>query len=196
MYIYLYIYTHTHTHTHTQCYLFYITQCYKQSAWFVNHFREPKLRNRYVDLCVPIPEAARSASARFMWLRVLIPPGAWTSVVSVVCCQGEVSGWGWSLVQRSPTECGVSECDREASIMKPWLSRACCTMGIYVCVCVCVSCCTMGIYVCVCVCVLLHHGDLCVRMCVCVLLHHGDLCVRMCVCVLFSITRTGLSKVV
>ena len=27
----------------------------------------------------------------------------------------------WSLVQRSPTDCGVSECDREASIMRsPW----------------------------------------------------------------------------
>jgi hypothetical protein len=37
------------------------------------------------------------------------------SLVSVVCCQVEVSGKGWSLVQRSPTECGVSECDREAS---------------------------------------------------------------------------------
>jgi hypothetical protein len=38
------------------------------------------------------------------------------SVVSVVCCQVEVSATSWSLVQRSPTECGVSEkCDREAS---------------------------------------------------------------------------------
>jgi hypothetical protein len=36
-------------------------------------------------------------------------------LVSVVCCQVEVSGTGWSLVQRSPTECGVSVCDREAS---------------------------------------------------------------------------------
>jgi hypothetical protein len=36
-------------------------------------------------------------------------------LVSVVCCQVEVSATGWSLVQRSPTECGVSECDREAS---------------------------------------------------------------------------------
>jgi hypothetical protein len=35
--------------------------------------------------------------------------------VSVVCCQVEVSATGWSLVQRSPTECGVSECDRETS---------------------------------------------------------------------------------
>jgi hypothetical protein len=37
------------------------------------------------------------------------------SLVSVVCCQVEVSATGRSLVQRSPTECGVSECDREAS---------------------------------------------------------------------------------
>jgi hypothetical protein len=37
------------------------------------------------------------------------------SVVSVVCCQVEVSATSWSLVQRSPTECGVSECYREAS---------------------------------------------------------------------------------
>jgi hypothetical protein len=36
--------------------------------------------------------------------------------VSVVCCQVEVSATGWSLVQRSPIECGVSKkCDREAS---------------------------------------------------------------------------------
>jgi hypothetical protein len=32
------------------------------------------------------------------------------SLVCVVCCQVEVSATGWSLVQRSPTECGVSEC--------------------------------------------------------------------------------------
>jgi hypothetical protein len=36
----------------------------------------------------------------------------------VLCCQVEVSATGWSLVQRSPTECGVSECDREASTMR------------------------------------------------------------------------------
>jgi len=32
------------------------------------------------------------------------------SVVSVVCCQVEVSTTGWSLVQRSPTDSGVSLC--------------------------------------------------------------------------------------
>jgi hypothetical protein len=36
--------------------------------------------------------------------------------VSVMYCQVEVTATGWSLVQRSPTECGVSKkCDREAS---------------------------------------------------------------------------------
>jgi hypothetical protein len=31
--------------------------------------------------------------------------------------------------QRSSTECGVSECDREASIMrKPWPTSGCCAM--------------------------------------------------------------------
>jgi len=29
-------------------------------------------------------------------------------VVSVVCCQVEVSATDWSSVQRSPTDCGVS----------------------------------------------------------------------------------------
>ena len=36
-------------------------------------------------------------------------------------CQVEVSASGWSLVQRSTSECGVSECEREASVMmRPW----------------------------------------------------------------------------
>ena len=37
--------------------------------------------------------------------------------MSVVCCQVEVSAKDRSLVQRSHSECGVSECDREAPIM-------------------------------------------------------------------------------
>jgi hypothetical protein len=37
--------------------------------------------------------------------------------VSNVCFQVEVSASGQSLGQKSPTECGVSEHDREASIM-------------------------------------------------------------------------------
>jgi hypothetical protein len=52
-----------------------------------------------------------SAADRLLRLLVRIPPGhGCFSVVSVVCCQVEVSATGWSLVQRSPTDCGVSLC--------------------------------------------------------------------------------------
>jgi len=68
-----------------------------------------------------------SAAARLLRLWVRIPPGAWMLVVSVVCCQAEVSASGWSLVQRSPTECGVFESDNKSSIMRrPWPTRGCC----------------------------------------------------------------------
>ena len=36
----------------------------------------------------------------------------------VVCGQGDVSVTGRSLVERNPTECGVSECDLENSTMR------------------------------------------------------------------------------
>jgi hypothetical protein len=52
--------------------------------------------------------------------------------VSCECCvlSGKVSASGPSLFQRSPTECGVSECDREASITRrPWPTRGCCAIG-------------------------------------------------------------------
>ena len=52
------------------------------------------------------------------------------SLVSVVCCQVEIYTSGLSLAYRSPTECGVSECDREASITRrPWLTRGLLTHG-------------------------------------------------------------------
>ena len=52
------------------------------------------------------------------------------SVVSVVRCQIEVSASGWSPVQRSPTECGESERDCEASIKRrPWPTWGCCAIG-------------------------------------------------------------------
>ena len=59
--------------------------------------------------------ASRSVAARLLGLRVRISPGAWQSVVSVVCCLVEVSATGWSLLQRSATECGVSGRDCEAA---------------------------------------------------------------------------------
>ena len=51
------------------------------------------------------------------------------SLVSVVCCQVQVSASGWLLVQRSPTVCGLSnECDREApseeSMTRNWVEAS------------------------------------------------------------------------
>jgi hypothetical protein len=67
-----------------------------------------------------------SAAARLLGLWVWIPPGAWiSSLVRVVCCLVEDSALSWSLVQKSPTECGVSECDQESLIMRrPWPTGA------------------------------------------------------------------------
>jgi len=72
-----------------------------------------------------------------VWGLVLRPLACWDcglescqgherlSLVSVVCCQVEFAS-GWSLVQRSPNECSVSECDRKASIMgRPWPNGGC-----------------------------------------------------------------------
>jgi hypothetical protein len=47
------------------------------------------------------------------------------SLVSVVCCQVEVSASGLSLLQRSPTECGVSKRHRKVSTWR----RSCRTRG-------------------------------------------------------------------
>jgi hypothetical protein len=52
-----------------------------------------------------------SAAACLLGLWVSESRRGWESLslVSVVCFQGEVSASGWSFVQRSPNECGVSE---------------------------------------------------------------------------------------
>jgi hypothetical protein len=63
-----------------------------------------------------------SAAVRLLGLRVRILPLSWTPV-SCDCCV--LSGRGL-CVQRTPTECGVCECDREASIMwRLWPTRGC-----------------------------------------------------------------------
>ena len=60
----------------------------------------------------------RSAATHLLglWVRNLL--GAWLSVCCECCVLSEISTSGLSLVQRSPTECGVFECDREASTMR------------------------------------------------------------------------------
>jgi hypothetical protein len=61
-----------------------------------------------------------STAARLLGLWFRVPPRSWLSIVSVVCCQVEVSATNWSLVQRSPTECGVS---KKCVIVKPRKTR-------------------------------------------------------------------------
>jgi hypothetical protein len=54
-----------------------------------------------------------STAPRFLGFPVRIPPGhAYLCLINVVCCQVEVSVTGRWLFQRSPTDCGVSECER------------------------------------------------------------------------------------
>jgi hypothetical protein len=72
----------------------------------------------------PIPVAALSK----VWvccrspaeIAGLNPTGRYgsVSIVNVVCCQVDISATCRSPVQRCLTECGVSECDREAWIMR------------------------------------------------------------------------------
>jgi hypothetical protein len=62
------------------------------------------------------------------WFR--IPPvHIYPSFENIISCQVELSVMGRSLVQRNPTECGVSECDLETSIRRPWPTGGCCAMG-------------------------------------------------------------------
>jgi len=70
---------------------------------------------------VPIPVAARSKA----WVcgRLLAGiagsnPAGGMSLVSVEFCQVEVSATAAHPLRRNLTKCGVSECDREASIKK------------------------------------------------------------------------------
>ena len=64
-----------------------------------------------------------------LWVRILLGYGC-LSFVGVVCGLAEFSATGWSLIQRNPTECGVCECDHEASTVTwPWPTRGCHAMG-------------------------------------------------------------------
>ena len=71
----------------------------------------------------PIPLAARFYVLSFTgtWGFESHQQHGFLSLVVVVCCQVEVSATDRSPIQRSATDCGMSECDREACIIrKPW----------------------------------------------------------------------------
>jgi hypothetical protein len=62
----------------------------------------------------------KTAVAHLLGLRVWIPPEAWLSLVSAVCCQVEASAKSRSLVQKNTTEYDVSVCDIETSKPRQW----------------------------------------------------------------------------
>jgi len=69
-------------------------------------------------------------AARLLRLRVGIPLGGWMFVCCECCvlffCQETVPSTGRSFVQRNTIECGVSDCDNEALIMRrPWSTGGC-----------------------------------------------------------------------
>ena len=83
----------------------------KASTLSVDH------RNRWICLCSRTEIVGVKSGQGLRCLSVMI----------VVCCQVEVCATDWSLVQRSSTECGVSEYDSEAWTMRrPWSTAGCC----------------------------------------------------------------------
>jgi hypothetical protein len=83
----------------------------------------------------PFPVAARSKARvcgrSVAWIMGSNPAGGdgCFSLVCVICCQVDVSASGWPFFQRSPTDCGASECDREASKTgRPWPTRSRCVV--------------------------------------------------------------------
>jgi len=85
----------------------------------INSTKSPRLTSENLYLFLPLllkkivnsrsqwPRGLRrrSAAARLLGFRVRIPPATWMSVLSVLCCQVEVSETGISLVQGHPIEC-------------------------------------------------------------------------------------------
>ena len=76
-------------------------------------------------MSLPIPavvrsKACESAVSRLLGLWVRTPLGARIPVSCGCCvfCQVDVSATVRSLARRSPTECGVSECDLETSTVR------------------------------------------------------------------------------
>ena len=82
-----------------------LTWCFEVNfgTWWVKHGRSQWPRG----------VRRRSAAARLLglWVRIPRPLGhGYLSILSVMCCQLEVSATGWWRVRRSPNEWGASLC--------------------------------------------------------------------------------------
>jgi hypothetical protein len=90
----------------------------------------------WLQTCVSIPLSARADSAHAYCCDCGFASRRWhwcLSLVCVMCRQIQFPAMGWSLVQRSPTECGLSECDTAAMIpRRPCLSGGCWAIKIWI----------------------------------------------------------------
>jgi hypothetical protein len=121
-----------------KCVLYYCHRVSTQLHWKNISYHKMRKRNILLLLLfsssyifkearpIPVSRVLRraSAAARLLGLRVRTPP-PWhwhLFLLNVVCCcQVEFPASGWSLVQKSPTKCGVSDvCDPEAPKGVSW----------------------------------------------------------------------------
>jgi len=83
-----------------------------------------------LDPSLPMPVAALTKACvcgRLLAGIVGLNPAGGMYLLCVVCSEVEVSASGRSLIRRCPTECVVSERDREATIKRrPWPTGGCC----------------------------------------------------------------------
>jgi len=97
--------THAHKHIHTHSH-YVILIAFPRQKWL----RERTSMLRYTHIvCLVLNNLVyllrRSAAAGLLRLWVRIPPGAWMSVVSVVCCQVEVSATSWGVLPTVVCRC-------------------------------------------------------------------------------------------
>jgi len=93
-------------------------------------------QNLYIELVYRILNGNADRSGRAVYGRSLVgtagsnTAGAWISV-SCECCVLSGRGLCVGLITRaeSPTGCGVSQYNREASLGWPWPTRGCCATG-------------------------------------------------------------------
>jgi hypothetical protein len=117
----------------------------KMPSFFIHsyHVKLLVVKNRVCRFQWPSGLRRSSTDSRLLGLRVRIPVGhECVSLVSVLCCEVEVSATGRFLVHRSPTDCGVSEYvirnldDQPALVRVGLLSQY--RLRVLLCVCVCV----------------------------------------------------------
>jgi hypothetical protein len=99
--------------------------------WFTKY--QYTFRPLYIPFADPSGRAVQGVSLRSLACWDCGFESRWRhwclSLTSGVCCQVGFLATSLSLVGRNSTECGVPECDREASIMrKPWPTRGCYTV--------------------------------------------------------------------